>query len=67
MFMFVIFGILASTALAAQPGLRYKNANFTGVATFDDYAAQTNTVCGPKAGEHYTCGQLNAARCPPTR
>ncbi|MCJ1476318.1 hypothetical protein MMC13_004984 [Lambiella insularis] len=53
---FLFFAILAGFALATQPGLRYRFAQFSGVATFNDYAAQTNTVCGPKAGVAGTFG-----------
>ena len=41
---------LASVASATQPGLLFSRASFPGVATFNDYAAQSSTVCGPKAG-----------------
>ncbi|QKX54648.1 uncharacterized protein TRUGW13939_01736 [Talaromyces rugulosus] len=32
------------------------SASFSGVATFNDYAAQSNTVCGPKVGVSGTYG-----------
>ena len=43
--------IFAGCATAALPGLRYRNANFSGVATFNDYSSQSDTVCGPLQGK----------------
>ena len=33
-----------------------RRATYTGVATFNNYAAQGNTVCGPKSGTSGTYG-----------
>ena len=51
--------LLASSALAYPPLLRSRqSAPYTapGVATFNDYAAQSGTVCGPIAGSGGTYG-----------
>ncbi|MCJ1395613.1 hypothetical protein MMC18_008499 [Xylographa bjoerkii] len=39
-----------------MPGLRYRRAQFSGVATFNDFATQSNTVCGPTTGVAGTFG-----------
>ncbi|GAB7355652.1 hypothetical protein MBLNU459_g6366t1 [Dothideomycetes sp. NU459] len=44
---------LASADLVAYLGRR---ATYSGVATFNNYAAQSNTVCGPKSGTSGTYG-----------
>ena len=41
----------ASVAAAAKPGLLYSRSSFPGVATFNNYAAQSGTVCGSKTGK----------------
>ena len=51
MFSILLSFIFAGCATAALPGLRYRNANFSGVATFNDYAAQSGTVCGTMKGQ----------------
>jgi len=56
MFTLLLSFIFASSAMAALPGLRYRQTNFTGVATFNDYAAQGSTVCGPLTGVNGTFG-----------
>ncbi|MCJ1376198.1 hypothetical protein MMC20_007439 [Loxospora ochrophaea] len=39
-----------------MPGLARRTTYYGGVATFNDYAAQVNTVCGPKSGVSGTYG-----------
>ena len=41
---------LAGLATAAQPGLLFARSSFSGVATFNNYASQSTTVCGSKSG-----------------
>jgi hypothetical protein len=57
--------ILACAGLvAAAPKIPFYERNnplfarstYSGVATFNDYAAQSNTVCGPKSGSSGTYG-----------
>jgi len=56
MFSVLLSFIFATSAMAAMPGLRYRQANFSGIATFNAYAAQSGTVCGPMAGVNGTFG-----------
>ncbi|MCJ1421383.1 hypothetical protein MMC32_007746 [Xylographa parallela] len=56
MFSLILSFIFAGCATAALPGLRYRNANYTGMATFNDYSAQSGTVCGPLKGKTGTYG-----------
>ena len=49
-----IIAALAASALAYVP--LQKRQSYSGVATFNDYAAQSNTVCGPKSGVSGTYG-----------
>lgn len=56
---FTVAQILAFSGMvvAGRQSHRYlhpraaNGTTYTGIATFNDYAAQTNTVCGPKTGE----------------
>ncbi|KAK3670157.1 hypothetical protein LTR78_010004 [Recurvomyces mirabilis] len=47
-----MYSILAIAALLSTA----QAATYSGVATFNDYAAQSNTVCGPKSGVSGTYG-----------
>jgi len=55
--MYSLPAILALAATSSCHTLRMsKRATYSGVATFNDYAAQSNTVCGPKSGVSGTYG-----------
>ena len=43
--------VLASVVAASRAGLLSPRATYTGVATFNNYASQSNTVCGPSTGK----------------
>ena len=44
---------LAGIVVASKPGLLFGRDTYSGVATFNNYAAQGNTVCGPKSGIYH--------------
>ena len=48
--LFNIFLALTTTVAAHPAHLFSKRQSYTGIATFNNYAAQTSTSCGPKAG-----------------
>lgn len=52
---------LAGIVAASKPGLLFGRDTYSGVATFNDYAAQGSTVCGPKSGTYLLsdCSPIN--------
>ena len=45
-----LFLALAGLAAAHPASVLNKRQNYVGIATFNDYSAQSNTNCGPKSG-----------------
>lgn len=45
------FVVWTSIVAAAKPGLRYPSKRYTGIATFNEFSSQSNTVCGLKSGK----------------
>lgn len=50
MYTLSLFVGLLGLVAASKPGLKYGTQRHHGVATFNNYSKQGNTVCGPMAG-----------------
>lgn len=46
----LLFLALAGLAAAHPASVLNKRQSYVGIATFNDYSAQSNTNCGPKSG-----------------
>ncbi|MCJ1246913.1 hypothetical protein MMC30_004124 [Trapelia coarctata] len=58
MYTLSLFVGLLGLVAASKPGLKFGSQKHQGVATFNDYSKQGNTVCGPMAG---SSGRYGAA------
>ena len=59
--MLVPFALALAGLAAGHPAsILDKRQNYVGIATFNDYSAQGNTVCGPKSGMYSVVSLLSA-------